>query len=201
MPVTINGDGTITGLSVGGLPDGCVDTDTIASGAVTNTKVNNSAAIDGSKLGPGSVIKVTHGEHATTGMSTQSTSFVTYAASNITVTKLRGPGNVSGGSYLLLMAGAWIEFEGSGANSKHLAYSIMRDGTEVTGRTRGLGNLYSQNAQGYQSSADMKYMDTANLNAGNYVYSLCICNTNGGHNVQIGNASRLSTWQILEIAT
>ena len=151
--------------------------------------------------GPGNVINVTHGEHATTGMTTQSTSFVTYAASNITVTKLRGPGNVSGGSYLLLMAGAWIEFEGSGANSKHLAYSIMRDGTEVTGRSRGLGNLYSQNAQGYQSSADMKYMDTANLNAGNYVYSLCICNTNGGHNVQIGNASRTSTWQILEVAT
>ena len=102
---------------------------------------------------------------------------------------------------MLVLAGAWIEFEGSGANSKHLAYSIMRDGTEVTGKTRGLGNLYSQNAQGYQSSADMKYMDTANLNAGNYVYSLCICNTNGGHNVQIGNSSRLSTWQILEIAT
>ena len=190
MPVTINGDGSITGLSVGGLPDGSVDADTLASGAVTN-----------SKLGPGSVIKVTHGEHATTGMSTQSTSFVTYAASNITVTKLRGPGNVSGGSYLLVLAGAWIEFEGTGANSKHLAYSIMRDGTEVTGRTRGLGNLYSQNAQGYQSSADMKYMDTANLNAGNYVYSLCICTTNGGHNVQIGNSSRTSTWQILEIAT
>ena len=201
MPITINGDGTITGLAVGGLPDGCVDTDTIASGAVTNTKVNNSAAIDGSKLGPGSVIKVTHGQHATTGMTTQSTTFVRYTNSDITVTKLRGPGNVSGGSYLLVLAGAWIEFEGSGANSKHLAYSIMRDGTEVTGRTRGLGNLYSQNAQGYQSSADMKYMDTANLNAGNYVYSLCICNTNGSHNVQVGNASRLSTWQILEIAT
>ena len=201
MPVTINGDGSITGLSVGGLPDGCVDTDTIASGAVTNTKVNNSAAIDGSKLGPGSVIKVTHGEHATTGMSTQSTSFVTYAASNITVTKLRGPGNVSGGSYLLVLAGAWIEFEGSGANSKHLAYSIMRDGTEVTGKSRGLGNLYSQNAQGYQSSADMKYMDIANLNAGNYVYSFGIKSPEGTVTCMIGNAQRTGSWQILEVAT
>ena len=201
MPVTINGDGSIAGLSVGGLPNGIVDTDVLANGAVTNTKVNNSAAISGSKLGAGSIINVTHGQHATTGLLTQSTSFVRYTSSDITVTKLRGPGNVSGGSYLLVLAGAWIEFEGSGANSKHLAYSIMRDGTEVTGKSRGLGNLYSQNAQGYQSSADMKYMDTANLNAGNYVYSLCICNTNGGHNVQIGNSSRLSTWQILEIAT
>ena len=32
MAITINGSGTITGLSVGGLPDGCVDADTLASG-------------------------------------------------------------------------------------------------------------------------------------------------------------------------
>ena len=68
MPVTINGDGSITGLAVGGLPDGSVDADTLASnavtttklasGAVTNTKVNDSAAIAGSKLGAGSIIQV-----------------------------------------------------------------------------------------------------------------------------------------------
>ena len=38
MPVTINGDGSITGLAVGGLPDGCVDTDTLAANAVTKAK-------------------------------------------------------------------------------------------------------------------------------------------------------------------
>ena len=38
MPITINGDGTITGLAVGGLPDGCVDTDTLANGAATDVK-------------------------------------------------------------------------------------------------------------------------------------------------------------------
>ena len=35
MPVTINGDGTITGLAVGGLPNGSVDADTLATNAVT----------------------------------------------------------------------------------------------------------------------------------------------------------------------
>ena len=30
MPITINGNGTVTGISVGGLPDGIVDTDTLA---------------------------------------------------------------------------------------------------------------------------------------------------------------------------
>ena len=33
MPVTINGNGTITGISVGGLPDGCITADDLASGA------------------------------------------------------------------------------------------------------------------------------------------------------------------------
>ena len=47
MPVTINGDGSITGLSVGGLGSGVVNSTTLADGAAT-----------GSKLGTGSIIKV-----------------------------------------------------------------------------------------------------------------------------------------------
>tara|TARA_R100001480_G_scaffold132952_1_gene130133 strand:+ start:244 stop:858 length:615 start_codon:yes stop_codon:yes gene_type:complete len=38
MPIAINGSGTVTGVSVGGLPDGIVDTDMLASGAVTAAK-------------------------------------------------------------------------------------------------------------------------------------------------------------------
>ena len=52
MPVTINGDGSITGLAVGGLPDGSVDADTLATNAVTNTKLA-SGAITSAKLADG----------------------------------------------------------------------------------------------------------------------------------------------------
>ena len=38
MPVTINGDGSITGLSVGGLGSGVVNTATLADGAATQAK-------------------------------------------------------------------------------------------------------------------------------------------------------------------
>ena len=38
MPITLNGSGTITGVSVGGVPDGIVDTDMIAANAVTAAK-------------------------------------------------------------------------------------------------------------------------------------------------------------------
>jgi hypothetical protein len=50
MPITINGSGTVTGITAGGLPDGVITTDDIAAGAVTDAKVNASAAIADSKL-------------------------------------------------------------------------------------------------------------------------------------------------------
>jgi len=47
MPIAINGSGTITGVSVGGLPDGIVDTDMIAAAAVTAPK-----------RGPGAILQI-----------------------------------------------------------------------------------------------------------------------------------------------
>jgi len=54
MPVTINGDGTISGLAVGGLPDGSVDADTLATNSVTTNKIANSQVTSG-KLASGAV--------------------------------------------------------------------------------------------------------------------------------------------------
>ena len=39
MPITINGSGTVTGISAGGLPDGVITTDDIAANAVTPAKL------------------------------------------------------------------------------------------------------------------------------------------------------------------
>ena len=66
MPVTINGDGSIAGVSVGGLPDGTVDADTLAANAVTSAKVASAAitstelhddAVTSSKLPSGTVVQ------------------------------------------------------------------------------------------------------------------------------------------------
>jgi len=43
MPITINGSGTVTGISVGGLPDGIVDSGTLAAGAVVQTVTETSS--------------------------------------------------------------------------------------------------------------------------------------------------------------
>ena len=45
MSITINGNGTVTGISVGGLPDGIVDTDMIAANAVTSAKASGLGGI------------------------------------------------------------------------------------------------------------------------------------------------------------
>jgi hypothetical protein len=143
---------------------------------------------------PGHVINVTHGQHNAAGMSQASTGWVEYTPSRVTVTKKLG----SGQSYLMVMAAAWIEY---GVAQAHLSYSLMRDSVEVTNASYGLGNLYSSiNASGaYQSSADMSWVDTTSLAAGNYVYSVAVKSHNSA-TIQIGNGGRLGTMQILEIA-
>lgn len=57
MPISINGSGTITGVSVGGLPDGIVDTDMLAADAVSAAKLK-SDAITAGDLPSGSIINV-----------------------------------------------------------------------------------------------------------------------------------------------
>lgn len=39
MPITINGSGTVTGISAGGLPDGCVTGDDIANSTIPAAKL------------------------------------------------------------------------------------------------------------------------------------------------------------------
>tara|TARA_R100000655_G_scaffold43878_2_gene80454 strand:- start:6227 stop:6796 length:570 start_codon:yes stop_codon:yes gene_type:complete len=57
MTITINGDGTIGGVSVGGLPDGIVDADMLAANAVTTAKINDDA-VTAAKRGAGAILQV-----------------------------------------------------------------------------------------------------------------------------------------------
>tara|TARA_B100000123_G_C25697256_1_gene413663 strand:+ start:147 stop:773 length:627 start_codon:yes stop_codon:yes gene_type:complete len=53
MAIQINGNGTITGISVGGLPDGIVDTDMIAANAVATAKIADNAVTSAKSSGLG----------------------------------------------------------------------------------------------------------------------------------------------------
>ena len=68
MPVSINGQtGVITGLAVGGLPDGTVDADTLASNAVTAAKLASGVG--------GKILQVVTAS-TTTQVSTSSSSYI-----------------------------------------------------------------------------------------------------------------------------
>jgi len=56
MAIVINGSGTVTGISVGGLPDGIVDDGTLATDSVTAAKLKDDAIATGD-LPAGSVIQ------------------------------------------------------------------------------------------------------------------------------------------------
>ena len=46
MAIAINGSGTVTGISVGGLPDGIVDAGTLASNSVEEAKIAGNAVVN-----------------------------------------------------------------------------------------------------------------------------------------------------------
>ena len=83
MAVVIKGSGTITGVSVGGLPDGIVDTDMIADDAVT-----------AAKRGTGAILQVVSSTYTT---STNNTT-TTYADTGLT-----GTISISANSHVLVM--------------------------------------------------------------------------------------------------
>lgn len=77
MAITINGDGTLTGISTGGLPDGIVDTDMLATDAVTAAKIGS--------LPAGSILQVVQATKTDT-FSTTSTTFTDITGMSVSIT-------------------------------------------------------------------------------------------------------------------
>ena len=103
MPVTINGDGSISGLAVGGLPDGSVDADTLASGAITS-----------SALPAGSIIQVQSG-HQNQPVQLGSATFTDITGMTVTLT------NVQSGSKVYIITNMHMSTADAG-----LAFRLFR---------------------------------------------------------------------------
>jgi hypothetical protein len=91
MPITINGSGTVTGISAGGLPDGCIVTADIADNNVTTAKIDNISVTE---------IKIADNNVTTTKI----------ADANVTAAKLSG---VQTGSAPIYGCRAWVNFDGT----------------------------------------------------------------------------------------
>ena len=91
MPITINGSGTVTGISAGGLPDDCIVTADIADNNVTTAKIDN--------------ISVTEIKIADNNVTTSK-----IADANVTAAKLDG---AQTGSAPIYGCRAWVNFDGT----------------------------------------------------------------------------------------
>ena len=171
MPVTINGDGTITGLAVGGLPDGSVDADTIASNAVTTTKIADGAAV-AAKLGAGSIIQVQGGIE---------NSQVQYSADQFT----DGPEvaiQASSASNKILIMGTISIGEGSGGDVHVFLY---KDGSVLSGaigqavgnNTRSTSGLSCGRSAWDTQTTPVFYMETAG-DTSSHTYKITAMATN-----------------------
>ena len=111
MPVTINGDGSITGLSVGGLGSGVVNTATLADGSVAGTK-----------LGTGSVLQVKQAESSSQITQTTSTDFDIVTVS-LTPTAV--------GNKIFIFGTVMGIQNGGGNNNTRFLCRITRDSTNL----------------------------------------------------------------------
>jgi len=111
MAIAINGSGTVTGISVGGLPDGIVDEDMIAAAAVTEPKRSD-----------GSILQVVEGSTTTSVSSTSSSWYDTGLSGSITVKRA--------GSKIICITSQSVQI-GSNDRSIEFHHKVVRDSTDI----------------------------------------------------------------------
>ena len=111
MPVTINGDGSIAGLSVGGLGSGVVNTATIASGAITSAL-----------MPAGSILQVKQAESSSQITQSSSADFDIVTVS-LTPTAV--------GNKIFIFGCVMGVQNGSGSNNTRLLCRVVRDSTNL----------------------------------------------------------------------
>jgi len=173
MPVTINGNGSITGLSVGGLGSGVVNTATLADGAAT-----------GVKKGAGSTIQVVQTTKTDAFSTTSFSSWTDIGPQgSITATKANNKIMVE----IMLTVGC--------TDGRHISFRLEKDGAVITGaqgdargsnRKQGCFHMYQddQNGQHDQHNYFLKYLDTAaDTNA--HTYNIAVIQWGGQGTTEI----------------
>ena len=163
MPITINGSGTVTGISVGGLPDGIVDNDMLAANAVTSAKITAGTIASGdlaSGVG-GKILQIV--SHHSTGGDENNSDGHKFQEKAITTT-------TNSSKVLILWQGSIMN------KDNHGSIRIYRGGTSGTEMTRcSMGydnnNWDHGNDNTNFGAQGMNYLDTPG-NAGTYTYSV-----------------------------
>lgn len=179
MPIAINGSGTITGVSVGGLPDGIVDTDMLAAAAVT-----------GPKKGTGSILQVVSASQTST-FATSSTSFVDVTNATLNITPISSSNKI----YVTMQGGRFGMFSGA---SYYSEVQVLRDSTVIlfTQPSSRDGNPGNDN-----SSAALSILDSPNTTSQiTYKVQVKSSSSSGSVNVvgtQTGSALTITAMEVV----
>jgi hypothetical protein len=148
MPIAINGTGTITGLSGGGLPDGCIHTADIADSAITTAKIAAGAVIPADLAQPMTLM---------TGVAA-STASVVYTgipswAKRITVMFYEI--SITGANYILVRLGTSSGLETTGYKSQ---MSVTNTGSATGNSTAGFIMHYPEAASFSNGTMTISHM-------------------------------------------
>ena len=156
MPVSINGNtGVVTGLAVGGLPDGTVDADTLASNAVTAGKLASGVG--------GKILQVVQESKISTASGSVGAAAYDYS-SGLTgdlISKAITPSNAS--NKILIRASLMVSCD----DDKQIFARLYKDGSVVTAAVGSSSVRQQVSAAEYLSSAGRtttithEYLDTA----------------------------------------
>tara|TARA_R100001443_G_scaffold35097_1_gene48887 strand:+ start:5659 stop:6234 length:576 start_codon:yes stop_codon:yes gene_type:complete len=129
MPISVNGSGTVTGISVGGLPDGCVDTDTLAT-SVTRGKILQ-------------VVSATKTDTS----STTSATYADISGLSVAVT----PASTSNKILVTCVV------QHGGAENSFIPFKVLRGSTLLAPGTEGTGNMSNVSFGGFQVQDNAEY--------------------------------------------
>ena len=192
MPITIDGNGTITGVSVGGLPDGIVDTDMIAAGAVTQAKRGAATGTDSGLLQVVQTVK-------TDTFSTTSTTYEDITGLSVSITPS------SSSNKILVLA----DLATGPASGQFMMLQLVRGSTEIYKGTESKTYIaskvsYNNNSASLQD-VSMVFLDSpATTSSVTYKIQVKLTGASTGainRRVAVDDASLASSITVIEVAS
>jgi len=174
MPIAINGSGTVTGISVGGLPDGIVDTDMIAANAVTAPK-----------RGAGAILQVLE----TTRL--DASSHTINAGSDLNPSFLRQSITTTGSNRVIIEGFLTCSLD---VGTNWIGITLRRDSSDITASVGvASGNKRRASSAGFnhddENMTSIPFTFTDSPGAGTHEYHLQITHGSGGNRTLYINRS------------
>ena len=183
MPVTINGDGSITGLSVGGLGSGVVNTATLANGAATQAKRTYAT---------GEIVQIKYAQMTGGDQGYNSNSDQDVAGMNVSIALTNASNNI-------LVEIHFLPYVGGTSQHRH-NLKIKRDGTEIYDAPYGVFRYGSSSDSVWKSSQSvLRHLDTGISDTNSHTYKFTVKREDGGDELWF-DANPTHSITVMEIA-